>query len=763
MRFPPACPLCYGIAMRIRLICFYLCGLIPLLPAEFPLRDLAADRALLLADWRFKAEPTGSEVDWSTDRDAAARAEWPPVPVPGIWDKGPGEVRLPIPKQAGWFRTRLPVPELADDQELALCFLGVKYTADLFVNGEYLGVHRGGYTPFLFTLPAETSEHSDMEIIVRVDNRLTERTVPKRKTGWETYGGIDREVYLLIRPKTRPEKLLVRTYPDQQAVWQLHVQAETVGDPKDPLTIELFDKEKVVVSSVTKDWQSGIDLSLPLASPRLWSPEQPHLYHLSLRWGNHELRFPVGIRELAWKEGKLHVNGNPLWLQGFGQHEFYPESGSILTSAQRRADLENMKNLFSANALRTGHYPQHPDLFNLADEIGLLLFTEVPAWQIRPQVLVQPDVWDNWVTPQIDEMLLSYRNHPSVFGWGVLNEIGNAHDYIRRARARINTLDPARGVAAVIASTADFGINDLTDFAARNLHYGWYHSRSVYKLREGLAQNLARANGRPIWVAELGGMATPGRLGGGYNDALRGPETYQDKMTRFGLQYIMSRADELAGISLWTWSDYENAGSPLFHGILSADRKPKLAAYTAMNLMQPPLVALGTEEETSIAVGESFRADLSVFARHPSPGKKLRLIWQIRNPVGVEKEGAFTLTLDERRHHPAGKVSWLVSENQSNPLCFLYLELQDADGVRLHSQTIPFEAGGVTRPGLLRIPPHPDGTPHQIDLYGMTLKVYPLTGLIMPMPPGDYELTRGSRPRRFQIQEALITDLPWEE
>jgi beta-glucuronidase len=749
--------------MFTRLICFCLCSLPTVLPAEFPLMDLAVDQALLLPDWRFKAEPPGSEVDWSTDGDALARAEWPSVPVPGIWDKGPGEVRLPIPEQAGWFRTRIPLPGLAKDQELSLCFLGVKYTADVFVNGKYLGVRRGGYTPFLFTLPAETTEQSEIEIVVRVDNRLTERTVPKHKTGWETYGGIDREVYLLIRPQTRPENLFVRTYKDKQDVWQLHVKAETVGDPQTPLTIKLLDKEKVVSSYKMKDWLNGIDLSLSLDEPQLWSPEHPHLYHLELSWGKHQLRFPVGIRQLEWKEGKLHLNGEPIWLQGFGQHEFYPKSGSILRPAQRRADLENMKNLFSANALRTGHYPHHPDLFNLADEIGLLLFTEVPAWQIHPQFLTQPDVWDHWVTPQIDEMLLRYRNHPSVFGWGVLNEIGDAHDYIRMARSRIQSLDPTRGVAAVIASTADFGINEITDFAARNLHYGWYHSRSVYKLREGLDQNLRRANGRPIWVAELGGMSTPGRLGGGYNDELRGTETYQDKMTRFGLQYIMSRADDVAGISLWTWSDYERGGSPHFHGVLSADRQPKLAAYTAVNLMRPPFVALGTERESSVAVGASFQADLSVFARHPSPGKRLKLIWQIRSPVGVEKEGDVLVTLDERHNRPAGQVNWLVSESQSNPLTFLYLELQDADGTRLHSQAIPFEAGDRTRPGLLRIPPHPDGKTHPVKLYGMTLTVYPLTGLIMPLPPGDYELTLDTRPRSFQIQEAVTTDLLWDD
>lgn len=733
---------------------------------EFPLRDLAVDQALLLDDWRFKAEPAESEVDWSAPDFAEERAQWKKITVPGIWDQAPGEVTLPVPVQAAWYRTKLSTPSLQTGQELALCFLGVKYTADVFVNGEYLGVHRGGYTPFLFTLPEALADASELEVVVRVENRLRNTTVPKQKAGWELYGGIDREVFLLLRPKTRPENIFVIPHQDEFNGWHLKMQADVLGEPEGPLQIRLQDDGQTLLSENVTDWDKGIDRYFQIHDALPWTPENPHLYQLELRWGDHHVRFPVGFREFHWRDGKLYLGQSEtdhVWLQGFGQHEFYPKAGSILTPEQRRRDLRMMKDLYSANALRTGHYPHHPDLFNLADEIGLLLFTEIPVWQNNPNSLLEPKVWRHWIEPQLSEMILRHRNHPSVFGWGVLNEIGGAHPYILKARERIRSLDPTRGVAAVIASNHDFGINALTDFAARNLHYGWYHSRSVYALRPGLAENLKRASGLPVWVAELGGQARPGKLGGGFSDKVRGTETYQDKMTRFGLQYVMSKADEgVAGISLWTWSDYERFGHPHYHGILSGDRQPKLAAYTAMNLMQPSTVALGTEQRAVVPAGETFEAELSVFSRVPEAGRALNLIWQIRSLGQVLKEGVRKIETDPTRVTEAGKVSWSIPVDQAPALHFLYLELRDRQGL-LHTQAIPFEAGGTTRPGILRLPLSATDTQQRVTLNGMTFTVYPHTGLLLPLPPGEVEVKRGAESKTVRIREAAVTELRWDD
>ncbi|MDA3875032.1 MAG: hypothetical protein PF795_13875 [Kiritimatiellae bacterium] len=729
--------------------------------AGFPLKSIAIREARLLTDWRMFVVPAGQEEDYdaSAPEYAEERETWPGVQVPSVWDQPPGKVRTPVPAQVAWYRHRVRIPEEWHG-DVSLCFLGVSYTADVFVNGEYLTLHRGGYTPFLVQIPGENPPPRDLEILVRVDNRLSKKTIPKNNTGWEIYGGITREVYLIHQPPARPENLFVRTRPGGGQSWNLDLSADLKGEMTGPLHIRLFNGERLLGERRVDTQSESIELSLSIDNPSLWSPSSPFLHTLELSWGKDRLRLPVGFREITFSEGRLLLNGEALWLQGFGQHEFYPGSGPILSSDQRRLDLVRMKEDFAANAYRAGHYPNHPDIYNLADELGFLVFTEIPAWQNNTRFLAG-DVWENWLNPQLTEMVTHFRNHPSVFAWGVSNEIGGAHDYVRGARARILELDPTRPVSAVIAKESDFELNHITDLAARNLHYGWYHSRSVYALREGLRRNLEAAGDTPVWVAELGGMASPGRLGGGYSDEVRGTETYQDKMTRFGLQYIMSNADRMVGISLWTWSDYQRGGHPHDHGILGPDRAPKLAAYAAVNLMRPDTVVLALENETVIPVGNGFNVELLVFTRKPSAGARYSLRAEIRRGGDILMEERFAVELAEGYVTPVGELTWTVPADASVGVHHLYVALYENETL-IHSQALPFEPVETSRPGVLRLEPPADGRIHTVEINGMPLRVYPHVGLQLALPAGTHELRGRNGLQSFKIGEAGFRSVAWE-
>jgi len=729
--------------------------------ADFPLKSIAIREARLLSDWQIFVVPSGQEEDYdaSNPEAAAEREAWPRVQIPAVWDQPPGHVRMPVPAQVAWFRHLVRLPETWDG-DAALCFLGVKYSADVFVNGEYLTLHRGGYTPFLVPVPAGIAANRTLEILVRVDNRLSETTVPKHDTGWQTYGGITREVYLLHRPPARPENLFVRTRRGSDKGWILHLTADLPDEMPLPLHVRLFDGERLLAETSIATAADSLDISLNVDEPALWSPAEPKLHTLELRWGLDTLRLPVGFREITYNNGRLLLNGEALWLQGFGQHEFYPRSGPILSTEQRRQDFLRMKQDFAANTFRTGHYPNHPDIYNLADELGFLVFTEIPAWQNEARSLAG-GVWENWLDPQLTAMVTHFRNHPGVFAWGVSNEIGGAHAYVQQARARILELDPTRPVSAVIAKDSDFRLNRITDLAARNLHYGWYHSRSVYDLREGLRINLDAAGGTPLWVSELGGMARLGRLGGGYSDDVRGTETYQDKMTRFGLQYIMSNADRIVGISLWTWSDYEQNGRPHGHGILGPDRAPKLAAYAAVNLMRPDTAALALENETVIPAGGEFKAQLLVFHRTPEAGRRYTLRADIRRGGDLLLERSFEVETGEGHVTPAGEISWTVPAEVRTGVHHLHVALYEDDTL-IHSQALPFEPGETTRPGVLRLAPPADGQVHTVWINGMPLRVYPQVGLHLALPAGTHELRGPNGLQSFDIREARSLSVTWE-
>jgi len=729
--------------------------------ADFPLKSIAVREARLLSDWQMFAVPPGQEEDDDASRPEASaeRENWPRVRLPAVWDQPPGDVRLPVPLQVAWFRHRVRVPDEWTG-DVSLCFLGVQHSADVFINGQYMTIHRGGYTPFFVQISGEDPRPQDLEILVRVDNRLSQTTVPKNDTGWEIYGGITREVYLLHQPPARPENLFVRTQHGGEGAWRLDLTADLQGVMTSPLRISLHDNGRVLAETSIENPTHPLAVSLQIDNPSLWSPAAPTLHTLELNWGRERLRIPVGFREISFAKGRLVLNGEALWLQGFGQHEFFPRSGPILSTEQRRLDFLRMKNDFAANTYRTGHYPNHPDIYNLADELGFLVFTEIPAWQNESRALAG-EVWENWLNPQLTEMVTHFRNHPSVFAWGVSNEIGGAHAYVRRARARILELDPTRPVAAVIAKDSDFGLNRITDLAARNLHYGWYHSRSVYDLREGLRLNLEAAGDTPVWVAELGGMARPGRLGGGYSDEVRGTETYQDKMTRFGLQYVMSNADRMVGISLWTWSDYERGGRPHDHGILGPGRAPKLSAYAAVNLMRPDTVVLALENETVIPVGGEFRAELLVFKRAPAGGRRYKLRADIRRGGDILLEKQFEVFLAEGHVTSAGELSWTVPADVRIGVHHLHVALYENETL-VHSQALPFEPGETTQPGVLRLAPAADGQIHTVEINGMPLRVYPHVGLHLALPAGTHQIRGGKGLQSFEIREARSLSATWE-
>jgi len=736
---------------------------VPVTARAFPLHDMAVRASRRLDTWGFQAArgDAAEEADWSGPDAAAARAGWPRIEIPAVWDQPPDSVSHPAPIQAGWFRKQVEVPTDWDG-EIHVCFLAAMYMTDVFIDGVHMGTFRGGYTPFLVPVPDVTPGDA-FELVVRVDNRLSNTTVPKAGTGWEIYGGLTREVYLLHRPPIRPDQVQVITEPGDDDTWSVQVHAATTGSPGHPLTIRLYAADDTLaVEQELTDWADGLTATLAVQAPRLWSPEDPYRYRLVLDWGTERLAFPVGIRAFSVENGRFQLNGEPLWLQGFGQHESWPDAGPILSTEARREDLVRMKSIFGANSYRTGHYPNHPDIFNLADELGLLVFTEVPAWQNAPTVLARDDVWNQWLDPQITAMLTFHRNHPSIFAWGVQNESRGAQVYTRRARTRMRELDATRPVASVLSSTNDMDVYGMTDLGARNLHYGWYHARSVYALRQGLAANLEAAGEVPVWIAELGGRAQPGRLGGGYSDDVRGTETYQDKMTRFGLQYSIAQADTITGISLWTWSDYWRGGRPHDHGILTEAREPKLAAYAAVNLMHPDFRGLALEYETVIPVGEDFRADLAVFSRIPAPGRAVTLDWQIRRGARLLADGTASGTLGEGRATALGELRWTVPPDIEPGVHHLYLELRDADGELLHSQALPFEPGDTTRPGVLRIAPPPGDEVATVTVAGMTLNVYPHIGLLLALPPGSLDVKRDGTIQAVTITEAAFTDLVWD-
>lgn len=739
---------------------------------NWPFPDIPVNGvANLSKGWRFAwdAQDQGMNDGWHTAD--FNRETWKDVAVPGVWDMPSGKVALKIPSGVGWFACKLNFPEKWDG-EPTLVFLSAMFSADVWLGGEYLGNHRGGYTPFSFSLDGKIKPGIEKELLVRVDNRLSSKTIPSDKLGWNPYGGLTREVFLVSRPRFRAEELRTATKVDADGTAHLcisgNIANRTGEDRVGELSVILKADGKIcaktILESSLKPGASEsfkVDFEIPKA--RLWSPDDPFLHTLEMTWrgdSSPHLRLPLGLREIRIDGPDFLVNGKRYWLQGFGLHEDLKDYGPCIPHEMNELELQRIRN-FGANHLRTGHYPQHPAAYAACDRIGMFVFSEIPAWQLNKAWIQTDQAWNDWAEPQISEMIRWYGNYTSIISWGSANEMGEATEYNKRAVAYMREKDPVRIPMIVVAATGSPELYKLLPLAGRNLHYGWYHSKRVYDgLRNGLAGNLKLAEevNTPIWASELGAQGTAGAFTGGYNDDLRGSETYLDKVVRFGFQYSAVTSERLSGIAVWTWSDFARNGVLIPHGIFGFGRENKVVAYTVRNLFSGDMRLFLCEDDTTCKPGGVFHAKAHVFnPKLLDVPSGLVVNWRIMHGSETIVSGKSPVAEGGRaRALSAGDISWDIPA-ESKGMFSLWAELVDAKGVRLHTNSVHFGAGEpVEKPGALQLLAIANGAAAEAsaEFAGVVMPVYADPGLIIPLPEGEYDFTvrRGPESRQLKVQ-----------
>jgi beta-glucuronidase len=720
--------------MRIVLLVLVSLLVAPVLVAlEFPLPDRCYRATEELAEgWLFRFDPSdvGAESGWElAEHD---RSEWTGISLPRVWDREPGTVAMPIRSGVGWFARQVVVPADWQGGSVLLHFLGVQFACDVWVNGEWVASQTGGYAPFALELGAAATPGAELSVVLRVDNRLSRETVPGQKLGWQPYGGVTREVYLCHRPDAWLRDIATATRLDGDAA-VLSLAAKAVGAAGSVRARLLADGEAVAEGVLVGAEDGRLLLDLRVPSARLWSPDDPFLHQLELRWDGGDCVMPIGLRTFAAQGRDLVLNGRPLWLQGFGIHEEWAGFGPCVPHAERAKELAFLREAYGLNSIRPGHYPNHPELYRLCDQLGIVVFTEIPAWQI-PGKFLQSDLgWETQLRPQLDAMIDQYRNFSSIVAWGVGNENGGAMTYHHRALTHVREKDPSRLAILVLASWHGMETYQLLQMGARNFHYGWYHSKIVYTVRDGLARNRAAAGDKPIWVAEQGAHAIRDRVDGAFNSRQRGSEVYQEQVVRFGFQYLATAPEHVAGISPWSWADFHRNGRIEPHGITDLNREPKAVAYSLRHLMAPGERLLLTERSSFCQPGETFVADVFAFAGKPEAGVGYRYRWVIRNGQGAVSSGDGVYERQAQRSQRLTRIRWDIPADASGHYD-LWIELQDAQGAWLRTNTLPFGVAAEQSPALLVVPPSAGAGSLVID--GWTFPVYPGTGLRLFISPG---------------------------
>jgi beta-glucuronidase len=443
-----------------------------------------------------------------------------------------------------------------------LRFGAANYAAEAWLNGRRLGRHEGGFTPFAFEV-TQWLRAGDNRLVLGVDSTHTDRTVPPPVTDWETYGGITRSVRLLAVPQTFVDDAWVRMSGDGRIV----VDAVLDGPLAAGATVELSLAELGVRRRATADAQGRARFEL--AAPRglrRWSPESPKLYDVTVSVGVDTWRDRVGFRTVAVDGARILLNGEPVFLRGISLHEeeIGTDPARRITPDAARALLSRVKQGLHGNFVRLAHYPHDETMVRMADELGLMVWSEVPVyWRIA---------WDDPETlanarRMLAENILRDRNRASIVLWSVGNETpvtAARNVFMARLAADVRSLDPHRLVTAALLTDRDESeghpvlrladpLADRVDVLAVNTYNGWYGPDAP--------ADLARFEwrlpvDRPLILSEFGadakyGLREPGAVPHKFT------EEYQADYYRQTLA-MAARIPSLAGMSPWILKDFRS-------------------------------------------------------------------------------------------------------------------------------------------------------------------------------------------------------------
>ena len=459
------------------------------------------------------------------------------------------------------YRKKVLIPESAKGKRIFLQFDGAAHIATLYVNGKEICTHKGGYTAFRAEITDLVKAGEECDVVVRLDSTENKEVPPFGYViDYLTYGGIYRNVWLDIEEPVYVSDIFVTT-PETDTI---HMWSTIDGADGVSRIIRIKDKDGKIVYNGRTDKD---EVRFKVKDVSGWDVDDPVLYELSVILENgasKTVRF--GFRTIAFKADGFYLNGKRLVMRGLDRHQCYPYIGYAATDSLQVEDARILKKELCCNAVRTSHYPQSQAFIDACDELGLLVFTEIPGWQH-----VGDEKWKDVACKHVEEMVLQYRNHPSIVLWGVrINESQDDDEFYTRTNAIAHKLDPSRptsGVRYLLKSSLLEDVYAYNDFS----HSG--NNPGVRKKKD-VTTDMKKA----LLISEANGHMYPTKA----FDKWSQREEHALRHAR-----VMNAAlgsGEHAGVFQWCMFDYathKDFGSGdriCYHGVMDAFRNPKLAA-----------------------------------------------------------------------------------------------------------------------------------------------------------------------------------------
>ncbi len=505
----------------------------------------------------------------------------PVLNVPGDWNTQRGQLMFyegPV-----WYRREFNYHKHGNERAFVY-FGAVNYQAIVYLNGEKLGAHEGGFTAFNFEATSVLRD-GENSLIVEVNNVRRADGVPAVKFDWWNYGGITRDVMLVEVPATFIQDYTVQLARGSQSEIAGWVRLNAAQGAQ---KIKLEIPEAGIRETLTSDEEGRATFHFT-AKLELWSPTHPKLYDVALSSGEDVIHDQIGFRTIEVQGANILLNGKPIFLRGISMHEEAPFREGRAFSAEDAQTLLGWVKELGCNFVRFAHYPHSENEIRLADRLGLMVWSEIPVY------------WDvDWANPatlanaeaQLRDEIARDHNRAAVIVWSVANETPVKPErltFLTQLVKDARELDSTRLITSALNHTENTGadertlsdpLGDVLDVIGLNEYLGWYGGRPEDADRMQWKMKWTK----PLIVSEFGGGAVYGR----HSDADEiWTEEYQDKLYQHQLGMV-ERMPNLAGMTPWVLMDFRSPlrmlpGVQDYHnrkGLISDRGQRKLAFYT---------------------------------------------------------------------------------------------------------------------------------------------------------------------------------------
>ena len=499
--------------------------------------------------------------------------------VPGDWNTQSDQ--LFFYEGTVWYKKSFDY-QRKPDTRLFVYFGAANYFADVYLNGEKIGQHEGGFTPFNFEITKLVRDTGNF-LVVKVDNKRRRDAVPTLMTDWWNYGGLTREVKLVETPATFVQDYLIQLQKGSRN--RVSGWVKLAGDRlNQKITIRIPEAGISKTFTIDNSGSATIDFNADL---KLWSPENPKLYDVLIESETDQIKDQIGFRSIETRGTDILLNGRPIFLHGVCIHEEAPLRGGRAYGSEDARTLLGWAKELGANFVRLAHYPHNEFMIREADRMGILVWSEIPVyWTIQ---------WENPATlenarNQLSEVIARDKNRAAVVIWSVANEtpLSDARlTFLKNLLAHARDLDPTRLMSAAMerhyindtTQMIDDPLGEYLDVLGCNEYVGWY---------DGLPEKADKLEWRskyqkPLVMSEFGGDALYGHHG---DASTRWTEEYQENIYQHQIG-MLKKIPFLRGTSPWILTDFRSPRRPLpkiqdywnRKGLISSRGEKKKAFY----------------------------------------------------------------------------------------------------------------------------------------------------------------------------------------